>query len=200
MGNTEKFEMIANNYDTAERVHIAKVSSDAIKEYLIDAKSKDAIDFGAGTGLVGMNLLDEFGSMLFLDTSQNMLKIIDQKITDANALNASTMCFDFETSTPTNLRADYIFLVQVLLHIKDFESVLAKLYDILNLGGHLLIVDFDKNDQVVSDMVHNGFDQEKLKEMVAKIGYKDIRSKTFYAGRKLFMGQDASLFILVAKK
>lgn len=28
MGNTDKFEMIANVYDTPERSHIAKVSSD----------------------------------------------------------------------------------------------------------------------------------------------------------------------------
>ncbi len=162
MGNTDKFDMIANSYDTSERVQIAKVSSDAINEYLIDTKSKDAIDFGCGTGLVGMNLLNEFRSMLFLDTSQNMLNIIDQKISDSNALNASTLCFDFETSTQPSIRADYIFMAQVLLHIQNFESVLSKLYDILNFEGHLLIVDFNKNDKVVSDMVHNGFDQVKL--------------------------------------
>ncbi|MDF2872193.1 MAG: methylase involved in ubiquinone/menaquinone biosynthesis [Anaerocolumna sp.] len=200
MGNTDKFDMIANRYDTTERVQIAKVSSDAIKEYLVDTKSKAAIDFGCGTGLVGINLLNEFRSMLFLDTSQNMLNIVDQKIFDSNALNASTLCFDFEASIQPSIRADYIFMAQVLLHIQDFESVLSKLYDILNFEAHLLIVDFDKNDEVASDIVHNGFDQEQLKEIMSKIGYKDIQSKTFYTGSKLFMGQDASLFILDAKK
>ena len=200
MGNTDKFDMIANSYDTSERAQIAKVSSDAIKEYLVDTKSKNAIDFGCGTGLVGMNLLSEFKEILFLDTSQNMLNIIDQKISDSNVLNASTLCFDFETSTQDSIRTDYIFMVQVLLHIQDFESVLSKLYDILNFEGHLLIVDFNKNDEVVSDMVHNGFDQEQLRKIMMKIGYKDIQSKTFYTGSKVFMGQDASLFILDAKK
>lgn len=200
MGNTDKFDMIANHYDTSERVQIAKVSSDAIKEYLVGTKSKDAIDFGCGTGLVGINLLNEFRSMLFLDTSQNMLNIIDQKISDSNALNASTLCYDFETSTQLSIRADYIFMVQVLLHIQDFESVLSRLYDVLNFEGHILIVDFNKNDEVVSDMVHNGFDQKQLTEIMSKIGYKDIQTKTFYTGSKLFMGQDASLFILDAKK
>lgn len=36
MGNTDKFEMIANIYDTPERIQIAKVASDAIREYLVD--------------------------------------------------------------------------------------------------------------------------------------------------------------------
>jgi ubiquinone/menaquinone biosynthesis C-methylase UbiE len=200
MGNTDKFEMIANTYDTAERIQIAKVSADAIREYLVDAKSKNALDFGCGTGLVGLNLLNEFNSLLFLDTSQNMIHQIEQKIPDANLSNAATLCFDFEKDSLADLHADYIFMVQVLLHIKDVEVVLSRLYEVLNEGGHLLIVDFDKNEKVVSDLVHNGFDQKELTDIMEKIGYRNIQSKTFYAGSKIFMGHDASLFILDSQK
>ena len=200
MGNTDKFDSIANSYDNPERHHIAKVASDAIKEYLGDTRSKSAIDFGCGTGLVGMNLVNEFESLLFMDTSENMLDIVKKKITDVGALNARTLCFDFESSSQPDLRADYIFMAQVLLHIQDYEALLAKLHAVLNDEGHLLIVDFNKNDKVVSELVHNGFDQEQLKALMLKIGYKDIRSKTIYSGTKLFMNQDASLFIMDGKK
>lgn len=200
MGNTDKFEMIANIYDTSERVQIAKVSSDAVREYLVDTKSKNAIDFGCGTGLVGMNLLNDFNSMLFLDTSQNMINQIKQKIADFNIRNVDTLCFDFEKEDRSNLHADYIFMAQVLLHINDVELVLSKLYDVLNVGGHLLIVDFNKNEKIVSDMVHNGFDQVTLTDIMAKIGYRNIQSKTFYTGSKIFMGYDASMFILDSQK
>jgi ubiquinone/menaquinone biosynthesis C-methylase UbiE len=200
MGNTDKFEMIANIYDTSERVRIAKVSSDAIREYLVDAKSKNAIDFGCGTGLVGMNLLNDFNSILFLDTSQNMINQIKQKITDLNIHNVDTLCFDFEKEGQSDLHADYIFMAQVLLHINDVELVLSRLYDVLNAGGHLLIVDFDKNEEIVSDMVHNGFDQIELADTLTKIGYKNIQSKTFYTGSKIFMGYDASMFVLDSQK
>ena len=200
MGNTDKFDSIANSYDNPERTHIAKVASDAIKEYLGDTRSKSAIDFGCGTGLVGMNLVNEFESLLFMDTSENMLDIVKKKITDVGALNARTLCFDFESSSQPDLRADYIFMAQVLLHIQDYEAVLAKLHAVLNDEGHLLIVDFNKNDKVVSELVHNGFDQEQLKALMLKIGFKDIRSKTIYSGTKLFMNQDASLFIMDGKK
>ncbi|MEK4029321.1 class I SAM-dependent methyltransferase [Pseudobacillus sp. FSL P4-0506] len=200
MGNTDKFEMIANKYDTPERIEIAKVCSDAIRNYLVDAKSKNAIDFGCGTGLVGMNLLNEFHSILFLDTSQNMINQIKQKITDFNIQNADTLCFDIEKERPSDLHADYIFMAQVLLHIPDVEFVLSRLFDVLNEGGHLLIVDFNINEKVVSDIVHNGFNPEELTDMMTKIGYRDIQFKTFYTGSKLFMGQDASMFILDSKK
>lgn len=200
MANTDKFEMIANMYDTPERIHIAGVSSEAIRKYVVDARSKRAIDFGCGTGLVGMNLLDEFGSVVFLDTSPKMIHQVRQKISDLNVRNADTSCLDFEKESPSDLHADYIFMVQVLLHIPGVELVLSRLYDALNEGGHLLIVDFDKNDQVVSEFVHNGFDQAELADRMRRIGYRDIQSETFYSGSKIFMGQDASMFVLDARK
>ena len=200
MGNTDKFEMIADIYDTSERIQIAKVSADAIREYLIDTKNKNAIDFGCGTGLVGMNLLNDFNSVLFLDTSQNMINQIKQKISDSKAENAATLCFDFEKNNISDLHADYIFMAQVLLHIKDVKSVLSRLYQVLNENGHLLITDFNKNEKVASDMVHNGFDQMELANCMAQIGYRNIQSKTFYTGSKIFMGQDASMFILDSRK
>ena len=200
MGNTDKFEMIANSYDTPERIEIARVSSAAIREYLVDAKDKNAIDFGCGTGLVGMNLLNDFNSILFLDTSQNMINQIAQKISGANIQNAATLCFDFEKDHPSDLQADYIFMAQVLLHIPDVELVLSRLFEVLNENGHLLIVDFDKNEKITSNMVHNGFDQIGLTDMMTKLGYRNIQSKTFYHGNKIFMGHDASMFILDAQK
>lgn len=200
MGNTDKFEMIANKYDTPERIEIAKVSSDAIREYLVDANSKNAIDFGCGTGLVGMNLLNDFNSMLFLDTSQNMVDQIKQKISDLNIQNVDTLCFDFESEGLSDIHADYIFMAQVLLHIHDVEFVLSRLFDVLNEGGHLLIVDFNKNEKVVSDIVHNGFNQDELTDIMTQIGYRNIQSKTFYNGSKIFMGHDASMFILDSQK
>jgi len=192
--------MIANIYDTPERIQIAKISSDAIRDYLVDAENKHAIDFGCGTGLVGMNLVNEFHSMLFLDTSPNMIHQVKQKIADSDVQNADTLSFDFEKEGQLDLHADYIFMVQVLLHIPDVEFVLSRLFDVLNEGGHLLIVDFNKNEHIASDLVHNGFNQAELTNMMTGIGYRSIQSKTFYHGSNLFMGQDASMFILDAQK
>lgn len=200
VGNTEKFEMIAKMYDTPERTEMARISADAIREYIVDAKSKKAADVGCGTGLVGLNLLNEFHSMLFLDASPNMINQIKQKTSDLHIQHAHTLCVDIEKDRLPDLCMDVIFMAQVLLHIHDVEFVLSKLFDALNEGGHLLIVDFNKNENVVSNVVHNGFSQADLKDTMTKIGYKDIESNTFFTGKKLFMGHDASMFVLSASK
>lgn len=85
---------------------------------------------------------------------------------------AATLCFDFEKDSIGDLHSDYIFMVQILLHIKDYKSVLEKLYDVFNPGGHLIIIDFNKNHEIVSDMVHNGFNQKELTTILSEIGYK----------------------------
>lgn len=196
MGNTDKFEMIANTYDTSERVQIAEVSAKAIGEYLVDTTSKTAMDFGCGTGLVGMSLLKNFNSILFVDASQSMVNQLRKKIADSDVAGASALCFDLEKGDLPDLHVDYIFMSQVLLHINDIELILSRLYEALNEKGHLLIVDFDKNEKITSGIVHHGFDQKELADIMAKIGYTRIQSKTFYTGSKIFMGQDASMFIL----
>ncbi|MFP3380692.1 class I SAM-dependent methyltransferase, partial [Bacillus sp. SIMBA_069] len=90
---------------------------------------KNAIDFGCGTGLVGMSLLNDFHSVLFLDTSQNMINQIRQKISDFDIQNVDTLCFDFEKEALSDLHVDYIFMAQVLLHIHDVELVLSRLFN-----------------------------------------------------------------------
>lgn len=200
MGNTDIFDMMATEYDTPERVRIAKIISDAIRERLEDAENKKAIDFGCGTGLVGLNLVQDFKSILFLDSSPNMIEQINQKINEYHIANADTLCLDLEKERINNIRADYIILAQVLLHIMDIDPVLARLYEMLNAGGHIIIVDFVKNEAVVSDIVHNGFVQEELIEVMTKTGFKSSKFKPFYTGNKIFMNQDATLFLLDSQK
>jgi len=91
-------------------------------------------------------------------------------------------------------------MAQVLLHISDTNLILSRLFKLLKNDGHLIIVDFDKNEKIVSELVHNGFNQRELREMMIKIGFKNVQSKTFYNGKLIFMKQDASMFILEACK
>ncbi len=200
MGNIEKFDLIAPEYDTLERLKVAKIIADEIRICITDGKGKDAVDYGCGTGLIGMQLLDNFGSMFFIDASPNMIGEVQQKISQAQIDHVKALCYDFVTQPPLDLHVDYVIMVHTLIHIKEVKEIIVRLYSVLNEGGRLFIVDFDQNGAVISDEVHNGFEQEKLKSLLREVGFADIRSKTFYYGKKLFMNQDASIFILDSRK
>lgn len=208
MGNTEKFQMMAHQYDTADRIVNAKLSADMIREAFDakEAKEKNAMDFGCGTGLVGLSLLDVFDSMTFLDTSSNMLEIVAKKV-EANMDGASSdqnriklLCVDLEADNAIEGSWDVIFMVQVLLHVSDPMALLAKLYRHISPSGKLIIIDFDENEAVKSDLVHAGFNQTVLAKGLEQLGFKGITSKTFYEADNLFMKQRASQFIMVAEK
>lgn len=208
MGNTEKFQMMAHQYDTADRIVNAKLSADMIREAFDakESKGKNAMDFGCGTGLVGLSLLDVFDSMTFLDTSSNMLEIVAKKV-EANMDGASSdhnriklLCVDLEADKAIEGSWDVIFMVQVLLHVSDPIALLAKLYRHISPSGKLIIIDFDENEAVKSDLVHAGFNQTVLAKGLEQLGFKGITSKTFYEADNLFMKQRASQFIMVAEK
>jgi hypothetical protein len=71
---------------------------------------------------------------------------------------------------------------------------------LLKPGGHLIIIDFDKNEQVVSPDVHNGFHQSSLCGFLRSLSLEVVLSETFYNGERLFMNKDASMFIIDCKK
>lgn len=203
MGNIDVFERIANNYDTPDREKIAKITANSILKKLSPQSSAQiAIDYGCGTGPVGMNLLDAFNTVIFADASQNMINIVKKKLEESSHLNAKTVCLDAENQSiqTVKLEANTIFMVQVLLHVKEITLLLNNLSETLPPKGQLIIVDFDYNEQVISDKVHNGFKEDKLTQTLHESGFENINRETFYHGKNMFMNKDASLFILTATK
>ena len=62
------------------------------------------------------------------------------------------------------------------------------------------MVDFKKTKSIFHILFIIGFNPEDLTDIITKIGYRDTQSNTFYEGSKIFMGHDASMFILDSKK
>lgn len=200
MQQNDIWARMAARYDTEVRGAVARRIVQAVRQELSDTAGKTAMDFGCGTGLIGLGLVDLFASMLFVDTSPEMIEQVQSKLEVGRIGNAAALCRDFLADPPRAPMADTIITAQVLLHIPDTRQVLGRLYDALHTDGQLFIVDFDKNEQVPSDQVHNGFDQSELIGLVKEIGFAAAHAHTFYRGEKLFMNTDASLFLLVAQK
>lgn len=198
MGNIELFDQMAERYDTAERIEVAKWTAAAIRRRIGDARKKQAVDYGCGTGLVGLNLVDLFASMLLVDASPQMVQQVEHKIKTMGLQTARALCCDLMSESWPEQKVDFIMVVQVLLHIPDVPSILARLHSLLKPGGHLLVVDFNKARHVLSTKIHNGFDQSTLARLCQDIGFLSTRTETFYEGQHILMGQNASLFLLDA--
>ncbi|MGP4080688.1 class I SAM-dependent methyltransferase [Pseudalkalibacillus sp. R45] len=188
------FEQMAKRYDTEERIELAKVIVKEVRPELRNSKPKSLIDYGSGTGLVSLELSDLVDSILLVDSSKQMLEVAKAKISHKGITNSEVLYSDFTQETP-ELKADIVLMSLVLLHIPDTKKILQELFNILNDSGKLIIIDFDKNDKINHPKVHNGFSHEELKKSLSEVGFKSIEMKTFYHGNRIFMNQDASMFI-----
>lgn len=188
------FEQMAKRYDTEDRIELAKVITKEVKFELQNSKSKSLLDYGSGTGLISLELSDLVDSVLLVDSSKQMLDIVETKITNKNIKNSRILQADFTENTP-EFKVDIVLMSLVLLHIPDTQKILQALFNALNNGGKLIIVDFDKNNNVNHPKIHNGFSHDEMKNRLSEVGFKSNEIKTFHYGKRIFAKQDASMFI-----
>lgn len=199
MGHINQFNQLAANYDTPKNRDMAKRSTDAIRSLLDKNHTKTAIDLGCGTGNVGLDLLEEFESMLFVDASTNMIEQVEKKLVDIDTKKATVLCLDIEKDVQLPYKVDTIILSLVLHHISDSHQLLLKLYEALNEGGQLLIIEMEKQEENSSNH-HHGIDRLVLAATLTEVGFQNIQSDIFYNAKKESDEQGLSRFILSARK
>lgn len=199
MGNTELFNQMAEKYDSLERSAVSQIITAQIKAELGELPTGlTLIDYGCGTGEVGLEFVADFETVYFADTAANMLKVVERKLALASVTNSQTV--QIQEGQDLGIKADVIVLVQVMLHVSDTQALLESLYRSLKPNGQLIIIDFDKNPLVTSDLVHNGFEETALSQLLSEIGFNVPARQIFYTADSLFMKEKASLFSLVCQK
>lgn len=200
------FDNTAKEWDTPRRIERAKIISKEISRSLDNIKIKSAMEFGCGTGLISFNLVDKIKNMTLIDNSEEMIQVVNKKISDYDFQNIKSIC-DNITDMKINDTYDVIYSSMSLHHIVDVKDLINKLYKLINNNGVLCIVDlneedgrFHKNEEGFNG--HNGFNQQWLRKVVEEVGFKNVTSRTFYNGRKNIDGEEVpySLFILSALK
>ena len=201
------FDEYAKLWDTDERINRAKIIANEIINSIDNYENVSAMEFGCGTGLVSFNLYDKFKKITLIDSSNGMMEILNSKINECKVNNMVTNCVDILEEDSLDTKFDVIYNSMVLHHIKDTEAIIKKFHELLNKDGYLCIVDLDEEDGSFHKKYpdfdgHNGFNQEKLKSILLKVGFNDIESNTFYYDEKIIEGQkiNYSLFLMKARK
>lgn len=201
------FDLRAKDFDTDARIERSKLFADEIRLHINDGDKKSAMEYGCGTGLVGFQLINDFSSILFVDSSPRMIEEVEKKLLVLKKPTEAAICRDFIMDSTDELSVDCIFTSLVLHHIEDTKDILSRLFNILRKDGQLLIVDIDTDDgsfhaETPGYDGHNGFDQSALVSLAMEVGFKKAETKTFYHGNKMLGGENKtySFFILDAVK
>lgn len=208
--NTDRFNQAAEKWDeNPRRVELAKAVAQAMMKHVPMNGQMSALEFGCGTGLISLELIPKIKEIVALDSSEQMIVVLQSKASERSVSNITAICADL-TENPKELSGKafhLIFSSMTFHHIMDTESILAGLKRHLLPGGYIAIADLDKEDGTFHDdgteKVHYGFDRENLKQKFENAGFSNIHFETAHVMRKpnkLGEVKDYPIFLLTAQK
>lgn len=201
------FDNKANIWDSEYRKKRAEKVADEISKSVSIDKNLNAMEFGCGTGLIGLNLINKLKSIHFVDNSQGMLDVLKTKMEKGNITNGIIDCIDIYKEHDKLPKFDLIFTSMALHHMPNVVGLLEIFYNKLTDKGQLCIVDLNKESghfhaDEKDFKGHDGFEQEWLNKKLNKMEYKNIKSYTFLKDKRNKENKEVpySLFILTAEK
>ena len=173
-------------YDYPKLISIAKETTDLIKKQEKIKLTKDSIvlDFGAGTGLIGLNFVYEVKQVIFLDLSKPMLDYLEKKCQKQGIKNYAIFNGIIEDYNPKE-KVDLITVGMVLHHIENLQSIFSKFLEILKPKGFVCITEYVKNAPMFDieehgqrhKLPHRGFNAKELCKVLIKIGFINTEIK-----------------------
>lgn len=177
------FNERAAEWDTPERQERAQRLAGIVRWEIPLDESMRAIDIGAGTGLLGLALAGDVGSIVLSDPSDGMLEAARTKIAEGDIDNASTVVYDVPGEPPDGAPFDLAISLLALHHVADTSATLHAIHALLAPGGWMALADLDSEDgsfhsEDAEGIHHHGFDRSELMDVARSVGFKDVRTRT----------------------
>lgn len=173
---TSRFDQLAAAWDqNPVRVALAKAIGSKISQAVPILKDWRILDYGAGTGLLTLQLQPLGKSVLAVDSSAGMLKELARKLASAGIKNVNAMQWDLGESPFPERGFDLATSSMTFHHLRDIPLILERLAESLKPGGWVAIADLDVEDGSfhgpVSDVFHKGFERRQISEWLTKAGF-----------------------------
>ena len=197
---TDTFAHKAAGWDQPDKIKMSdKFAAELLKHVDLQPHWK-ALEIGAGTGLVGLQLLPMLKSCVFEDTSEAMLAILKQKTDEL----PNVEIVHGEVTAYTQPDIDLVFSNMAFHHITDIAATLQHLHTITKPGARVVVGDLRSEDgsfHHFEAVPHRGFETNELAGLYRQCGFEVQLIKTYnILHREESPGNptDYELFILIA--
>lgn len=167
---TDNFAHRAADWDSPAKIEMTEQFVAEMLKHVQPQSHWRAFEVGAGTGLVGMQVLSGVASMVFEDTSAAMLEVLKQKPTGGVPVET----VHGEIFEYTNQDIDWAFSCMAFHHIPDIAAALSHLFGILRPGATVVVGDLlteDGSFHRFEPIPHKGFDALWLTERFQEAGF-----------------------------
>jgi len=189
--------------DDPTKVARARAIADAILREVPLDDSMSALEYGAGTGLLGFMLRPRFADLTLADVSEGMLEVARTKIAAAGDPHVRAVNLDLMSGPLPDRRFDLVFSAMTLHHIADTQGILRRFHEVLKRPGLLCIADLDTEDGTFHGKGfdgHLGFDRGELGKKARAAGFSSVRFTTAYEMTKTVADGERTfpIFLMVA--
>lgn len=179
---TDRFAAKAAEWDTpSPRTAMAEKFVQEIKNLNIVANDCHIVEFGCGTGLVGINFVESVRKVSFVDNSPAMLSVLKEKISFLNATNSEIIEGSYLEMLSIE-KSDLILALMSVHHVESIEEMAKAFHASLKPGGMVFVGDLRTEDgsfHGAEAVPHNGFDEKILSEIFTDSGFIVEKFYTF---------------------
>lgn len=167
------FNNAANTWDSEEKIAQMSELAIDIMRHLNMNRALDIMDFGCGTGLLGLEFIDHAKSITGIDPSEGMLEVFDKKAAEFN--HVKSINIDLELND-LDEKYDLIVSAMAFHHLDRPDLMLVKLAKMLNQHGQIAIVDLESEDGSFHPspkemgVKHFGFSNEEIESWAKESG------------------------------
>ena len=176
------FDAKASTWDSdPAKVDRARKVAEAIGRAVPDLGIRSVLDYGAGTGLLGLELGPKAARVTLADTSEGMLAVAREKIARSGACNVQTLRLDLAVDPAPPARFDLVCTLMTMHHVADVDGILKAFHAVLSPGGVLCVSDLDAEDGSFHGPGfegHRGFDRPELGRKIREAGFGPVTFTT----------------------
>jgi len=202
------FDKQAKDWDkNPTKAERAAVFANEIIDFIKPNPTYNALEFGCGTGLLSYQLKDAFKTITLADNSEGMIQVLKDKIKNLSLTNFKPILVDLLEENLDIGKFNVIYSLMTLHHIHDLNKVSKIFHSLLETDGYLCIADLVKEDGSFHKEHpdfdgHNGFDKNKLSEILINNGFKiDYYNISYVIEKKLETEtKKYPLFLMICKK
>jgi len=147
----------------------------AIREAVPMGASTRVLEYGSGTGTLGLALAPDVAAVLLADASAGMTEVATERIVELGLDHVRAVQLDVLTDALPDGRFDVIISVMALHHVPDVPAALRAFAALLDEGGRVALCDLDAEDGSfhTSDFGgHHGFARAALAADLTAAGFE----------------------------
>ena len=165
-------------------------------EVLIDEmpikESHTLLDIGAGSGFFTIPMAKMTKETVYaLDFDSRMLNVISEKAIKEDLQNIKLIESTIEALSLEDESIDFIMASLILHEVESLSKVLSKLYEVTKIGGHLLCLEYEKDEKIIEG--------PPMDIRISSTGLKQSLLNSGFKSTKITKIND-SIYTILAKK